>query len=141
MRIAIFTLLLPCIAATAIGAQTPMRPGRWEVVMQMQMPSMPVQMPEMKTTQCITPEQLEKDPTSGLPRGVQKNPNACTMSDYKVSGNTVSWKMSCSGPQAVSGSGELTFDGDSYTGTMQMAMPQGQMSMKMTGKRLGDCTQ
>ena len=135
------TLALCALVAVSVGAQqNPMRPGRWQSTMQMQMPNMPMQMPPMTTAQCITAEELEKDPASGLPRGAQNAPqNACKMSDYKVSGNTVTWKMVCSGAQAMTGEGELTFVQDTYTGTMKLEGPQGAMAMKMTGKRLGDC--
>jgi|SRR5688500_1769431 hypothetical protein len=130
------------IGATALVAQSPMRPGRWEITMQMQMPNMPVQMPETKTTQCITPEQV-KDPANTLPRGPQGRGASqdCKVSDYKVSGNTVTWRMTCSTPQPMTSTGEMTFTGDSYTGTMKMNMPQGDMSMKLTGKHVGDCVQ
>lgn len=137
MKSLIASAFLVVAAAAVVYAQNPMRAGQWEVAMQMQMPGMT--MPEMKTTQCVTPEQLQKDPASGLPRGTQDRSNACTVSDYKQTGNTVSWKMSCAGAQPVNGEGELTFAGDAYTGTMKMQMAQGSMAMKMSGKRLGDC--
>ena len=35
----------------------------------------------------------------------------------------------------------MTFTDDSYTGTVKMNAPQGHMSMKISGTRLGDCTQ
>jgi hypothetical protein len=131
--------LLVTLTVVVISAQGPMRAGQWEVSMQMQMPGM--QMPEMKTAQCITAEQLAKDPASGLPSGAQNaGPNACKVSDYKQAGNTVSWKMACTGAQAMTAEGELMFAGDAYTGTIKMTMQQGAMSMKMNGKRLGDCT-
>lgn len=129
------------ITAIAIAQSSPIRPGRWEVTMQMQMAGSPIQMPEMKTTRCVTPEDA-KDPTRSLPsgpegRGGQKSD--CKVSDYKVSGNTASWKMACTTPQAMTGTGEMTFTDDSYTGTLKTDMAQGQMTMKMAGKRLGDC--
>ena len=127
------------VSVSALAAQTPqnpMREGRWEIIGQMQMPNVPVQIPETKTTQCVTAEQL-KDPTSALPSGPGQD--SCKLTDYKVSGNTVSWKMACAAPQTMSGSGELTFAGDSYTGTVIMSTPQGEMTMKLAGKRLGDC--
>jgi hypothetical protein len=142
------SVLLPglaaCIAAvvTVVAQTNPMRPGQWEVTIQMQMPNMPVQMPEMKSSQCITADQLEQDPATGLPRGAQdQGQNACKVSDYKQSGNTVTWKMTCTGEAAMTADGEMTFAGDSYTGTMKMATPQGNMSMKLAGKRIGDCRQ
>lgn len=128
----------------AAVAQSPIRPGRWEVAMQMQMPNMPIQMPEMKTTQCITPEQA-KDPSKSLPSGPQNGrgaaKNDCKVSDYKVSGNTVTWSMACTQPEALTSTGEMSFSDDSYDGTVKMNMQQGAMTMKVAGKRLGDCTQ
>lgn len=138
-----FVAALVVLAASviAIAQASPIRPGRWEVTMQMQMPGSPVQMPEMKTTRCVTPEDA-KDPSRSLPsgpegRGGQKSD--CKAEDYKVSGNTASWKMVCTTPQAMTGTGEMTFTDDSYNGTMKMDSPQGQMTMKMAGKRVGDC--
>lgn len=130
------TLLVSVSALAAQVPQNPMREGRWEVTAQMQMPNVPIQIPETKTTQCVTAEQL-KDPASALPSGPGQS--SCKVTDYKVSGSTVSWKMACSAPQAMSGSGELTFAGDSYTGTVLMSTPQGGMSMKLAAKRVGDC--
>ena len=128
-------------AVIAIAQSSPIRPGRWEVTMQMQMAGSPIQMPEMKTTRCVTPEDV-KDPARSLPsgpegRGGQKSD--CKVDDYKVSGNTATWKMACTTPQAMTGTGEMTFTDDSYTGTLKTDMAQGQMTMKMAGKRLGDC--
>jgi hypothetical protein len=139
--LSVLTIVLSMAAAVILTAQpSPMRPGRWEITMQMQMPNMPMQMPPTTTTQCVTEEQLKKDPSAGLPSGPQ-GPNACKVSDYKLVGDTVSWKMACSGPQAMNGDGEMTFKGDSYAGTMKMTSPQGAMSMKLAGKRTGECTQ
>jgi hypothetical protein len=139
-RIAVLAVL---IGSTAAVAQSPLRAGRWEVTTQMQMPGMPVQMPEMKTTQCVTPEQL-KDPANTVPKAPDGGRTAnqdCKVSDYKVSGSTVTWRMACTTPQPMTSTGEMVFNGDTYTGMMKMNMPQGEMSMKLAGKRLGDCTQ
>jgi hypothetical protein len=139
MKSLLASALLIATAAVAVYAQNPMRSGQWEVSMQMQMPGMT--MPEMKNNTCVTPEQLQRDPASGLPNGARGNANdACKVSDYKVVGNTVTWKMACTGAQTMNGEGELMFTGDTYTGNIKMMMPQGAMTMKMTGKRLGDCT-
>jgi len=134
--------VLAVVALTAITiAQSPVRPGRWEVTMQMQMAGSPIQMPEMKTTRCITPEDA-KDPSRSLPSGPEgrggQKPD-CKMADYKVSGNTATWKMVCTSPQPMTATNEMTFTDDSYTGTMKMDSRDGQMTMKMAGKRVGDC--
>jgi len=136
---AILAVACGVLAAVSVAAQSPMRPGRWEVTMQMQMTNMPMQMPEMKTSRCVTAEEL-KDPQKAVPSASQ-SPNACKVSDYKVTGNTVSWRMACGPPQDMTGSGEMTFTADdTYTGTMKMTTQQGVMMMKTSGKRLGDCT-
>lgn len=139
-RLSLAVLMLVALAATTILAQSPMRPGRWEVTMQMQMANMPMQMPEMKTTQCVTEAQL-KDPASAVPSASARNNASCKVSDYKATDSMVSWKLACTGQEAMTGTGEMTFVGDTYTGLMKLMMTQGEMSMKMAGKRLGDCTQ
>lgn len=102
MRLTPLVVLIIVLASgSAAIAQSPIRPGRWEVVMQMDMPNLPIKMPEMKSTECITPEQA-KDPANSLPRGPQdgrgSSKNDCKVSDYKVSGNTVTWQMACTSP-------------------------------------------
>lgn len=129
------------VTVAGVIAQSSIRPGRWEVTMQMQMAGSPIQMPEMKSTRCVTPEDA-KDPSRAVPtgpegRGGQKSD--CKVADYKVSGNTATWKMVCSSPQPMTMTGEMTFNDDSYTGTMTSDTPQGPMTMKMAGKRLGEC--
>jgi len=138
-------IALAMLATVAVIAQTGMRPGQWEITQQMQMPNMPagVQMPVTKLTQCVTPEQA-KDPASAVPRqsgrGRGTGNDDCKMSDMKRSGSTITWSMACTSPDKLTATGEMTFTGDdSYTTTMKMVMAQGEMTMKMTGKRLGDC--
>ena len=138
-------IALAMLATAAVIAQSSMRPGQWEISTQMQMPNMPAgfQMPVTKTTRCVTPEQA-KDPASTVPRDGGRGRGGkddCKMSDMKASGSTITWSMACTSPDKITGTGEMTFTGDdSYTNTMKMVMPQGEMTMKMTGKRVGDCT-
>jgi hypothetical protein len=134
-------LTLLAVATAGLIAQGGIRPGRWETSVQMEMAGSPVQMPAMKSTRCVTPEQA-KDPSSlqADPSGGRGGKSDCKASDQKMSGNTVSWKITCSSPQPMTGTGEMSFADDTYTGTMKMNMAQGAVSMKMEGKRLGDCT-
>lgn len=138
--IATIAAFVVATAATAIpaAAQSPMRPGQWETIMQMSAPNMPAQMPAMKNTRCVTQQEIDS-PTRALPNS-GKTPNDCKVSDYKNSGNTVTWNMACSST-GMTGSGELRFNGDAYEGLVKMMVQQQEMSMKITGKRLGDCTQ
>jgi hypothetical protein len=148
-RVGICVALVSVVSGTLL-AQGPRRDGNWEITITMDMPGMPqgMTMPPYKTTQCITPQDAA-DPTKSMPqrpagRGGAANPNDCTISDYKVVGNKVSWNMKCEGAQPMSGSSEFVYDKDSYTGTMKMDMARGGqpmgMTMKYAGKRLGDCT-
>ena len=118
-------------------AQAPRRDGRWEVKTEMEMPGMPMKMPAMTTTQCITREQAD-DPQRSVPQG-RGAPNNCKVSDYKVTGNKVTWSMKCEGPEAMSGTGEITYGDNTYDGVMKMVREGQTMTMKYTGKRLGDC--
>ncbi|MGE3959025.1 MAG: DUF3617 domain-containing protein [Vicinamibacterales bacterium] len=134
-------LLTATVPALAQGSG-PRRDGNWEVEMRMEMPGMPGGMPPFKVTQCITPQEAS-DPAKVLPQGPGgrgANPNDCKMSDYKVEGNKVSWKMTCAGARPMTGTSEIVYGTDSYTGTMVMQMDRGTMTMKYSGKRLGDCT-
>lgn len=130
-----------CVTALswAAYAQIPIREGNWEVTMQVEIPGMQVKMPDFKTAQCLTKEQL-KDPAQALPQGTQDKNNDCKVSDYKASGNKATWKMTCTIPMPISGLGEITYAGDAYDGSMTMTTGIGDMTMKYTGKRLGDCT-
>jgi hypothetical protein len=139
-------IVLALFAAAVVLAQSGMRPGQWEVTTQMQMPNMPAgfQMPAMKMTQCVTPEQA-KDPANTVPRQAGRGRGGkddCKVSDLKTTGNTVTWSIACTSPDKVTGTGEMTLAGDdSYSSTMKMVMAQGEMTMKATGKRIGDCTE
>jgi hypothetical protein len=134
------TLFLALVAIAVVAAQgpTPMKPGRWEVSTQMQMANMPMQMKPTTTTSCVTAAQLAVDPTGGMSTGPQGG--ACKATDVKVVDNTVTWKMACAGATAMTGDGELTFVGDTYSGSIKSKMAQGEMTIQLAGKRLGECT-
>ena len=138
--ISISLFVLGLVAVVTITAQQAglMRPGRWQNTVQMQMPGMPMQMPPQIATRCITAEQLQRDPNSWVPSG--PDGQACKISDQKIVRNTVTWKVACTGQMAMTGEGELTFMEDTYDGTLKASMSLGDMTMKLSGKRLGDCT-
>ena len=108
--------------------------------MEMNMPGMPANMPPITTVQCITPEEV-KDPQKAMPQpGGRGGASNCTISDHKVTGNKVSWKMACTGAEPMTGSTEITYTDDTSVGTMTMNRAGQAMTVKYTGKRLGDCT-
>ena len=95
-------------------------------------------MPATTMTQCVKPADVQ-DGKRTVP---QQDPK-CEMKDYKMQGNTASWRFECKGPEAMSGSGSMTYSGNSYSGTTKMSMKQQGRVINMTqsysGKRLGDC--
>ena len=123
------------IAAVPTFAATPQKPGNWQITMEME--GMPVQVPPQTFTHCVTKEDVE-NPERAVPKG-RDNAN-CKISDFKTEGNKVSWSVKCEGKQPVSGNGEITFSEESYKGWSKMKMGEMEITTKMTGKRLGDCT-
>ncbi len=139
------------VAQSNTSLSGPRRDGRWEVTTEMQMPGMPnmpnmpgMSMPPMKSTQCITKEDAA-DPSKALPSAPQRGgaPSDCKMTDQKIVGNKVTWTMVCTGANPMTGTGEIEYAGDAYNGVIMTNAARGNQSMAMTikisGKRLGDC--
>lgn len=134
----IVTLLCAVVMTAAVVAQapkSPQKPGKWKVTVQMEMPGMPMKMPAVTSEACVTEQDLAS-PDKAVPSDPKSK---CTVSDYKVNGNTVTWSMTCPDEQ-MTGTGEMTYATDAYTGTMKMKMGEQQMTQKSTGKWMGPCT-
>lgn len=122
------------ISISFAGSELNMKEGEWEITTKMEMPGMPMEMPPTKHTQCITKKDLV--PMSSQPG------QACKLTDSKITGNTVTWTMQCSGQGGeMKGTGNITYTGDSFKGTIKMEMPQADLEMTghVTGHRLGSC--
>jgi hypothetical protein len=123
-------LSLPMIA----GAASPQKAGKWQQTMQMEMPGIPVRIPPVTVTVCLSEEDVA-DPQKALPKDPKSE---CKVSDYKVDGNTVTWKTDCP-KQGMKGTGTITYEGDAYSGQMDMSAGEQTMKMKYSGKYLGAC--
>ena len=139
MRTSSTTLILAALfcllfSATA-SADSDINEGLWEITLKVEIEGMPMSMPPVTNTQCITKDTL-------VPKSNQPG-QECGITNQKISGNTITYDMECSGPGgSVKGTGEATYTGDTMTGKMEMKMPsQGDMKMimKMSGKRIGPC--
>jgi len=109
-----------------------MNPGKWEITTKTEMAGMPPQ--SMTHTQCITNNDL-------VPMSEDAS-RECQVTDIQTKGNTVSWKMTCGGQGGrMEGTGQITYNGDSMQGTMQMTIaPYGtQVKNTISGRRIGDC--
>lgn len=128
--VAVAGLLGPacCMAAEGI------RDGLWEVTTSMEMPGMPTKMKPTVMKHCYS-----KDDVKDQKKVVAGKNKDCKVSDYTTSGNKVTWKMTCTGQSAGSYSGETIFGKDSYDSVMKMQSQGRKMTMKIAGKRVGNC--
>lgn len=128
--------IVVCASTHPLLAATLGKAGRWQTTVQMEMPGMPMKMPAQTFITCVTKEQAENAesliPKSGDKRG------GCTYNDVKVDGNQVSWKMTCE-KSGLTGTGTITYSGNTYTGLMQMKMQDHDMTAKYEGKYAGEC--
>ena len=131
----VLTILVTVTAVSFAGSELNMQEGKWEITTKMEIPSMPMDMPPMKHTQCL----LKKDI---VPQSSQAG-QECTISQTKVTGNTVTWVMQCSGGPGgnTKGNGTITYNGSSMKGTIKMKDAQSNMEMTshLTGRRIGEC--
>ena len=140
MRAAVFSFLATTLAfGPACAAGPNMRDGLWEITTKMEMPGRSdVAMPQQTVKQCLTKRDVE-DPKRTTPSNAGQS--RCKMTDYKLQGNTASWKVACEGQGT--GAGTVTYGGDTYSGNQTMNLSAGgqPMSMKMnfSGRRVGDC--
>ncbi|HUP63275.1 MAG TPA: DUF3617 domain-containing protein [Thermoanaerobaculia bacterium] len=132
-KLTLVALALLAVALPAV-AQNPQKPGNWKITMEMEMEGMPFKMPPFTTTVCLTEEDL-KDPNKAVPNDPKSK---CTVSDYKIDGNTVTWTVDCP-KQKTKGNGEITFTDESYSGWMKMTVEDNVMKTKYSGKWLGEC--
>lgn len=123
------------VGATVLMAQSPQKPGKWQMTIEMTMPGMPMKIPAITTDVCLTEKDLA-DPQKAVPVDPKSD---CTVSDYTVKGKTTSWSLSCP-KQQMNGTGEITYAGDTYTGGMKMKVGEQEMNSKYSGKWLGACT-
>ncbi|MBW2168331.1 MAG: DUF3617 domain-containing protein [Deltaproteobacteria bacterium] len=128
----ISAILVIAVSISFAGSGPDMQEGLWEITSKMKMRGM--DMPSYTHTQCITKKDL-------VPQSSQPG-QECQVTDVKYKGNTVTWNVKCSTQGGeMTGSGRITYGGDSFEGTMKMIMGGSGMEMTtyMSGRRIGDC--
>jgi hypothetical protein len=121
-------------SVVALWASAPARAAGtddlWEVTTQMTMEGMPAGMGmPAQTRQVCSAKEWTKPP-------VQSDRN-CQFTDFQRTDTKATWKMTCEG---MTGEGEITRTSpEAYKGWMKMSMPQGAMTMNLTGRRVGNC--
>ena len=111
-----------------------MKAGKWQVTVEMSMPNMPEKVPPTTFTHCVTKEEAEHPQLNS-----KMTDQGCDVTDYNMSGNTVTWKVKCTGKTKLTGEGRMVFSGDSYEGTTHLKTDQMEFDQKFTGKYLGAC--
>ncbi len=139
---------VPCIVALCVLAGVSVAPaavnmqeGNWEMTIKVKLEGLPFAMPPMtvRSTQCITKKDM-------VPKTSGKD-QKCQITDQKESGNTVTWKITCTekdGSTSV-GEGTVTYSGNTLAGKIRTTMKDKKgknastSTTEMTGKRTGDC--
>ena len=117
---------LPILAAEPPG-------DLWEATSQMEMEGMQFKMPAQTLKMCVAKNEQE-------PPGSANGGRGCTNSDMHRVGNKVSWTSSCTGPPAMTGKGEIAYEGaDAYTGTIKYVTDEGNMTINLTAHKTGGC--
>jgi hypothetical protein len=123
----------PPAAAAPPAAEAKETGELWEVTSQMSMEGMPISLPAQTRRVCAPKEWKE-------PPGATDERQKCRTSDFKKEGPKASWKVRCAGPPEMTGDGEITRDGaDSYSGAIKFASSDANMTVKLSGRRVGAC--
>ena len=123
--VAVSVLVVPALAQDSKG-------DLWETTSQMTMEGAPIKLPSNTVKVCSFKDWKE-------PPGASDKQRNCKTTNVKTVGNKVTWDSQCTGP-AMTGTGEIIRDSaDAYTGTLKFASAQGNMTIKLTGKKIGGC--
>ena len=118
-------------AALAQGAD-----DLYEVTVRMEMVGMPMQMPAMTQRSCVKKGASDADTVP--------HQDNCNVTNARRDGNKVTFSLVCTGRDAMTGNGEMTYAGDGYAGTIRLkGKMEGQdmeMTQAITGRRVGACT-
>ena len=125
---------IPVHAAGAPPAAPTKVPGDlWEVTSKVSMEGAPMEMPAQTNRVCAPKEWKEPPAAIG---GESK----CRTSEFKMEGSKATWKVTCEGPPAITGMGEVTRDGsEGYSGVIKFTSSEIVMTVKFDGHRVGDC--
>ena len=138
----ILALVVSLASPAALAASDFLRPGQWEMTMQVEREGKRVT-DHATSTRCITAATLEKDRQMTF----QPFESGCT-GTHQQSGKDITWTYQCAGPPPMRGSGKLSFTRDKYWGESESyADFSGGKSLRMIrtqtrfkARRTGDCS-
>ena len=136
------------LAASATEAQIVIRPGEYEVTLNMDL-GIPPEAPKavmdaagfkgQKRRECITADDVKGDVATWFARETEDQ--NCKMSNVKTVGNRLTFTTTCEEDDfRMVTNTDLTFGTDSFTGVTTGKDPEGRMTTtKMSAKRIGEC--
>lgn len=128
MNTAVRTLALLCAPILASAAPPGNEPGvQWEQTVEMEMSGF--SMPAQTSKVCVPKKGMTEPPGAG-------RDEKCKVTDVRNDGKKMSWSMVCE-KEKITGTGEIIQRADGYDGKMTMRSPDGDMVMKLSGKKLG----
>ena len=123
-----------CLLPMAQPAYAQGSDDQYDITVKMEMPGMA--MPPMSQRMCVKKGASDQD---FIPR--QDN---CRVSDTTRSGSRVTFKMTCTGNNPMTGTGDFTFLANGYNGQIRLKgkMEGQEMAMTQTidARRVGGCT-
>ena len=128
-------LLLPaCLSLAIAPVQAQGGPDElWNMSTRMEMAGMPAQ--ALNHQVCMKKGETQPDKMS--------QDRNCKATEQRKVGNTFTWKVVCTGANAMTGEGEMTRSGNAMNGRMRLQGKSGGMTMDMTmvytGKLAGGC--
>ncbi len=138
LRITLAAAIVFSISLSGFAFAEPnMQDGMWEITMKTEMPGMPMEMPPMKFSQCLTKKDF-------VPQKKERNED-CKMVSTKVVGSTVTWVMQCRMKDGTMDStGKITYKGGGFDGVIEAVINDArsgkmEMTQHMSGRRIGDC--
>ena len=141
MRLRVITAAALMALGTSAIAETPnLEPGMWEYHNKMSFQSdFPIPDQEHTNQECVTLEDIERGDA------FLEDVEECEIAHQDIRSDGMDYSMVCRGPDGTEMTMDATmhFHGDSANGTItgQMETPMGpmEMSIEMTGQRIGDC--
>ena len=133
-RRGLFSIAALCTLAVAQVALAQGSDDQYDITIKMEMPGMA--MPPMSQRTCVKKGGSDQDL---IPR--QDN---CRVSDTTRSGSRLTFKMTCTGNNPMTGNGDFTFVANGYNGQIRMkGKMEGQdvaMTQTIEARRVGGCT-
>ncbi len=130
-----YYLALFAAVSSLLHADIDIHEGMWEIKGSIESSGLPIQIPEQKTSQCITRQ-------NSIPQTNSEVAKYCQVAEQKIEGNTISWKMQCK--NNIQSDGTISYRGDTFDGfiTVHTQIPQlgsVKMTTRVEGVRTGEC--